>query len=426
MKPIFLVDGVRTPIIKMRGKANPFSASDLAVVAGQQLFLRSGLPKEAVDEVIFGCVMPAPEEANIARLIGLRLGLPVDTTAYTVQRNCASGMQAIDSACMSIASGRSEVVLAGGVETMSHAPVLWSPPMVQWLSEVMHSKRMLQRLKNILRLPWSKLAPVIGLLRGLQDSFVNLSMGQTAEKIAQRFKIGREQMDTYAARSHARLSAAIDEERLSDEICLLLSPNGERWSHDDGLRRGTDIAQLGKLKAVFDKPYGSITAGNSAQISDGASCLLIASEKAVAQYSLKVKARLVACEWAALDPSQMGLGPVHAVHRLLDHCRLKVENIDCWEINEAFAAQVLACLEAFKDQDYCVSQLKRKSVLGEIDQEKLNIDGGAVACGHPVGMTGARIVLHVANLLERLGKQKGVAALCIGGGQGGAMLIARE
>ena len=425
MRPVFLVDGVRTPIMKMRGKANLFSASDLAVVAGQQLFLRTGLPKEVVDEVIFGCVMPAPEEVNIARLIGLRLGLPMSTPAYTVQRNCASGMQAIDSACMSIASGRSELVLAGGVEAMSHAPVLWSPSMVQWLSDVMRSKGMFRRLQNILCLPWSKLAPIIGLLRGLQDSFVNLSMGQTAEKIAQRFKIKREQMDAYAARSHARLAAAIDEERFGDEICLLLSPSCEHWNHDDGLRRGTNSSQLAKLEAVFDKPYGDITAGNSAQISDGASCLLIASEKAVTKYSLSVKARIVACEWAALDPSQMGLGPVHAVSRLLNYCHLKVDNIDCWEVNEAFAAQVLACLVAFKDKAYCALQLERKSVLGEIDQEKLNIDGGAVACGHPVGMTGARIVLHVANLLIRLGKQKGVATLCVGGGQGGAMLIAR-
>ena len=424
-RPVYIVDGSRTPQLKAQGKPGPFTASNLAVGAGRPLLARHPFEPSDLDEVILGCVMPGPDEANIARVVALRLGCDKHVTAWTVQRNCASGMQALDCALGNIASGRCDLILAGGTESMSHAAVLLNTQMVAWLGDWSRAKTITHKLKVISKLRGAHFKPIIGLLRGLTDPVVGLSMGQTAENLAYRFNISREQMDAFAMASHQRLAQAQDEGHLG-EIEAIYDTHGRYYDSDDGLRRDTEMAKLAKLKPVFDREFGNVTAGNSAQVTDGAALLILASDKAVEKYQLPVLARIVDSEWAGVDPAQMGLGPAHAMAPLLKRNKLKVNDVDYWEINEAFAAQVLACLEAWKDTQYCRNELGLRSALGEIDQARLNIDGGGISLGHPVGASGARIVLHLAHVLKRNDAQRGIASLCIGGGQGGAMLIERE
>ncbi len=423
-RPVYIVDGARTPFLKARGKPGPFKAADLAVAAGKALLVRQPFAPETLDEVILGCIIPGPDEANIARVVSLRLGCGKKVPAWTVQRNCGSGMQSVDCAALNIAHGRSELVLAGGTEAMSHAPVLWSEAMVAFLGEWSRARSIPAKLGVLARLRPAHLKPVIGLILGLSDPVVGLSMGETAEELAYRFGISRPQMDAYALESHRRLALAQDEGRLT-EIAPLYDSRGNVYERDEGLRRDVDMASLARLKPVFDRPFGNVTAGNSSQITDGAAWLLLASREAVDKYGLKVLGRIVDNEWAGVEPAQMGLGPVHAMAPILKRQGLKTEDIDFWEINEAFAVQVLACMAAWQSADYCRTELGYTAPFGAIDRNRLNVDGGAVALGHPVGCSGARIVLHLLHLLQRNQARRGMASMCIGGGQGGAMLIER-
>ncbi|KAA3628031.1 MAG: acetyl-CoA C-acetyltransferase [Proteobacteria bacterium] len=424
MRPqsVYVVDGTRTPFLKARNGPGAFSGSDLAVAAGRALLMRQPFAPDAIDEVILGCMIPSPDEANIGRVVSLRMGCGHRVPGWTVQRNCASGMQAIDSALHNIASGRADLVLAGGTDSMSHAPVLWGRAMVEWLVAWQTARDLPTRLKAIGRLRPRHLVPVISLLRGLTDPTVNLSMGQTAEIVAQRFAIDRDAMDAFAVTSHQRLSAAQATGSL-DEITPLFDEKGGLYETDDGVRPDSSLDKLAKLKPVFDRKFGNVTAGNSAQITDGAACLLLASEAAVKRHQLPVIGRIVDVAWAGLDPAEMGLGPAHAVPMLLKRQRIRQERIDYWEINEAFAAQVLAVLAAWEDKAYCRDVLGLSGTFGTIDRDRLNADGGAIALGHPIGASGARIVLHALKVLQREGGRYAVASLCIGGGQGGATLI---
>ena len=372
-----------------------------------------------------GSTMPGPDEANIARVVALRLGCGNDVPAYTVHRNCASGMQALDSAAMSIASGRSDLILAGGIEAMSQAPLLLHPKMVNWLASWWGAKSFAAKMKALSRFRPGLLTPVIALLKGLTDPVVGMNMGQTAEQIAYRFNISREMMDQFALDSHLKLHAAQQNQDLT-EVESIYDASGKVYELDDGVRADSTLEKLARLRPAFDKPYGLVTPGNSAQITDGAAALVVAGESAVKKYKLPVMARIVSTEWAALSPSEMGLGPAHSIAPLLKSQGLKPDSIDYWEINEAFAAQVLAVVAALKDKNYCKNFLGLGSAVGDIPLDRLNIHGGGVSLGHPVGASGARIVLHLAKILEARGAKRGVASLCIGGGQGGAMLIERE
>lgn len=422
MGVVYIVDGVRTPYLKARAEPGPFSAADLAVAAGRDLLLRQPFAPTAIDEVILGCVMPRETEANIARIVALRLGCGVKTPAWTVQRNCASGMQALDSAMKDIQSGRCDLVLAGGAEAMSHAPLIWNTEMTRWLGQLRTAKSWRERLAGITQFRPAFLRPIPALLCGLTDPLVGLNMGQTAEILAHQFHITRQQMDEFALRSHQRVATAYDENRLT-EIVPLYDHDGHCYQIDTGLRRDTTLQKLATLPPFFDKPYGSVTAGNSSQITDGATMLILASEKAVKQYQLPVLGRIIDVQWAALSPEIMGLGPVLAATPLLQRHHLEINDIDYWEINEAFAAQVLACLSAWKSVEFCRENFSLSRAFGAPDMERLNVDGGAIALGHPVGSSGARIVLHLLNVLKRHNARRGVAAICIGGGQGGAMLL---
>lgn len=422
-KSVYIVDGSRSPFLKARGRPGPFQASDLAVQAASPLLLRQPFAAEELDEVIVGCVGPSADEVNIARVISLRLGCGDKVPAWTVQRNCASGMQAIDSAFSNILLGKSDMVLAGGAEAMSHSPVLFNHHMVNFLADMNRAKTPIQKIKTITKFRPKFLTPVIGLLKGLTDPVIGLSMGQTAENLAHKFNITREDMDSFAVDSHLRLVAAQANGIFDNEMEIAYDDKGKAYDTDDGVRPDSSIEKLAKLRPVFDKKHGNVTAGNSAQITDGASWVILASEEAVKKHKLDVMGRLIASNWAGLDPRHMGLGPVHSTVPMLRDQNLTADDIDYWEVNEAFAAQVLACTAAWNDSQYCQQHFGLDNAFGEVPHEKLNVDGGAISMGHPVGASGARIVHHVLNVLQRNNSKLGVATICIGGGQGGAMLV---
>jgi len=425
LAPVYLIDGARTPFLKARGGPGPFSASDLATQAGRALLLRQPFAPSDCDEVILGCAAPAPDEVNIGRVVALRMGCGHAVPGWTVMRNCASGLQAIDSAMSQIRLGRSHLVLAGGVDALSRTPLLYSDAMVRWFSEMATKKTVPAKLQHFLRLkPSQLLSPVIALLRGLTDPVVGLSMGQTAENLAHRFGINRAEMDAFSVRSHQRAQAGLQSQAFK-EIVPILDDKGKIYAVDDGVREDSSLEGLAKLRPVFDKPYGNITAGNSSQVTDGAAWCLLASEQAVQRYGLKPMARLLDLQWAGLDPAQMGLGPVHAALPLMHRHGLQHRDIDLWEINEAFAAQVMACIRAMADTEYCRTALPQLEGMaaGMLDESRLNIHGGAIALGHPVGASGTRITLHLAHALAQQQQRRGIAAICIGGGQGGAILM---
>jgi len=430
-KAIYIIDGARTPFLKSRNRPGPFSASDLATAAGKSLLVRQAFAPDELDEVILGCAAPSVDEVNIGRVAALRMGCGLKVPGWTVMRNCASGMQALDSAIANMLSGRSSLVLAGGVDALSRVPLLYSDLMVMWFSGLMAAKSPLQKAGMFLKLkPAQLLAPVIGLVKGLTDPYVGLLMGQTAENLAYRFGIGRREMDEFAARSHERVLRAQETRFFSDahdglapEISPIYDDKGDLFGDDDGVRKDSTAESLAKLKPVFDRKYGNVTAGNSSQITDGAAWLVLATDEAVKRHKLEPRGRIVDSQWAGLDPAQMGLGPVHAATPILKRHGLALDDLDAWEINEAFAAQVLGCLAAWKDEQYCRDELGLDRAAGELDPDKLNVDGGAIAIGHPVGASGARIVLHLLHALKSLKGKRGIAAICIGGGLGGAMLV---
>ena len=419
---VYVVDGARTPFLRARGRPGKFAAADLALQSAQPLMLRQPFAAEQLDEVILGCVGAAANEANIARVVSLRLGCGDAVPAWTVQRNCGSGLQAVDTAFRNIANGSANMILAGGVEAMSQAPLMFNRPMVDLISDFYQAKSVGQKISALAKIRPAHLKPVISLLIGLTDPVVGLSMGKTAEILASRFRISKDAMDAYAVRSHQRLAAAQNEGRL-DEIEVVYDQEGKSYIADDGVRPDSNVDSLAKLKPVFDRNHGLVTAGNSAQVTDGAAWVLLASEAAVKQHKLTPLGRTVDCDWAGLSPAEMGLGPAYAASTLMKNNKLGIADIDYWEINEAFAAQVLACVRALADKEFCRSELDRSSAIGEIDQERLNVDGGGISLGHPVGASGARIVLHMLKTLQRTKSERGIASLCIGGGQGGAMLL---
>lgn len=422
-EPVYIIDGARTPFLKSRNTPGPFSASDLATLSGRALLARQAFAPAALDEVIVGCVSPGVDETNIGRVISLRLGCGHKVPGWTVMRNCASGMQALDSAIANIQRGRASLVLAGGVDALSRTPLFYSAQMVQWFSSMGAARSLGEKLKLFARLrPAALLSPVIGIVRGLTDPVVGLMMGQTAENLAWKFGITRQEMDAFSVESHRRVAAAQDAGHFA-EIVPLIGADGTVYKSDDGVRRDSSMESLARLKPFFDRTYGTVTAANSSQITDGAAWLLLASAAAVEQWKLEPLGRITDTQWAGLDPALMGLGPVHASTPILQRHNLQLSDIDAWEINEAFAAQVLGCLRAWNDDDYCRSELGLTQALGQLDQTRINVDGGAIALGHPVGASGARIVLHLLHVLRRRQARRGIATICIGGGQGGAVLV---
>lgn len=420
---VYIIDGARTPFLKARGRPGPFTPVDLAVQCGRPLLLRQPFAPQAFDQVILGCVNVISEEMNPARVAALRLGLGEDMPAFTVQINCGSGMQSIDTAARYIREGSADLILAGGTEALSHSPLLLRQDAVEWLSDLQQARSPAAKLQAASQFQPGMLKPVIGMERGLTDPIAELNMGQTAEVVAHLFGITRQQADEYALQSHQRLAHAQAEGWLDNEVVPVISRDGELYQTDDGVRSDNSLDALAKLDPVFEPPHGQVTAGNSSQITDGASWIILASEQAVKEHGLEPIAKMVDSQWSALDPQIMGLGPVLAVTELLKRSGHAKDEIDLWEINEAFAAQVLGCLAAWEDADFCRTVLDLQQPFGPLDRERLNVDGGAISLGHPVGTSGNRIVLHLVNALRRKQLRRGIATECIGGGQAGAMLI---
>src|SRR2546423_13247023 len=413
-EPIYVVDGARTPFLKSKNRPGPFAASELATQAGRALLMRQPFRPDELDEVILGCAAPSVDEVNIGRVAALRMSCGQKVPGWTVMRNCASGMQAVDSGINNIPAGRSKLVLAGGVDALSRAPLLYGDRMVLWFSDMAAARSTGQRLALFARMPvGAVLKPVIGIMKGLTDPMVGLLMGQTAENLAHRFGITRAEMDAFSVKSHRKVAAAQAAGHLAPgggEVEALYDANGKAFSLDDGVRSDASVESLAKLRPFFDRKYGNVTAGNSSQITDGAAWLLLASEEALKEKGLQPIGRIMDAQWAGLDPAQMGLGPVHAATPILKRNNLRLNDLDYWEINEAFAAQVLGCLAAWKDEKYCREELGLDGPMGSLDEEKLNVDGGAIALGHPIGASGTRIVLHLPTTPKRTGQKKGKAS----------------
>lgn len=417
--PVYVIDGMRTPFIKEKKKYGPWSASDLAVQCSNQLLNKLQFSPHLIDEVIAGCVIPSEDEANIARIIALRLGAKESTPAYTVARNCASGMQAVHSACQSIASGSAHCVLAVGTEAMSRAPFIYNETAYHAL---IASKDPISLLKNLVTKRPNFFKPIVALKHGLTDPLYRMMMGQTAEEIAYNFGISREQMDEFSVQSHQKAHQAW-EDQVYSEVCPLFDyQNAKVVVRDDGIRSESSVEKLSKLKGVFEK-FGNITVGNSSQVTDGAGVLLLASEHMVKKHRLEPLGQITAQAWTGCQPQMMGLGPVQAMAKIMLSQKLTCEDIDFFEINEAFAAQVIGCLQCFSDKDKAKSFGKIDHDFGSICPTKLNIHGGSVALGHPVGASGVRIILRSLYQLKEHNKKKALASLCIGGGQGGATLV---
>ena len=420
----WILGGVRTPFAKAGTAFARVPVYELGRIALGEVLARHEVDPGSLDEVILGnCAQPA-EAANAARVTALRAGVPARVPGFTVHRNCASGMESVADALFRIGGGAARLILAGGMESMSQIPLMYAYEYGVWLEGLMRARTPVQKLAALARFRPALLRPRISLMEGLTDLTCGLNMGQTAEVLAREFRISRERQDEFALESHRRTIAA--REKLREEIVPMFAPPSYEMVQDDvGPREGQTIEALAKLKPFFDRRNGTVTVGNSCPGTDGAVALLIGSDELARRWPVPPLGRIRAFAFAGLDPRRMGLGPVFAMARVLGEAGLEIEDIDLFEINEAFAAQVLACLEAARSAEFARAELGRDRALGEIPREKLNVNGGAIALGHPVGASGARLLLTLLLELRRRGLKRGMAALCVGGGQGAAFVVER-
>jgi len=389
LQEVFIVSAVRTPIGKFGGKLAHLTSPDLGVVAAKAAMERAGVKPEQIEETIFGSARQAGNGPNPARQISVRSGVPKEVSAYTVNKACASGMQAIALGYQGIATGNMDCVLTGGTESMSRVPYY------------LDGGRWGYRLGN------QEL--VDGMYRdGFSCPLCKLVMGETAEVLAEQYKIGREEQDQFALRSQQRAEKAIAAGRFKEEIApvtIETKKGNEVMEQDEHPFLGATLEKMAKLPPVFSKT-GSITAGNSSGITDGAAALVLASESFVKKNGLKPMARITAVTSAGVDPRTMGVGPVPALKKMEAKYGLKLKDFDVIELNEAFAAQVIAC-----DREL------------HMDPEKLNVNGGAIALGHPIGCTGARITVTMLHEMLKQNSKRGVASLCVSGGMGMALAL---
>ena len=421
---VVVVAGCRTPFVRAGADFRHLSALQLGQIVATETLQRSGCDPRWVDEIVFGNIGQPAEAANIARVIALRAGIPPERPAYTVQRNCASGMQAITSAAERIQSGQARVVLAGGTESMSQIPVQYPLIFNEWMGEWLRARSTPQRLRMLLRFRARMLTPRSALLTGLTDGYAGINMGQTAEVLAREFGIAREAQDLYACESHRRAVAARD--RLQEEIVPVPSADQKTWiGRDIGPRDDVSIERLSRMKPYFDRRSGTVTVGNSCPITDGAAAVLLMRRDAARDLGMPALGVLRGWDYAGLEPERMGLGPAYATPRALRKAGLRWGDIGLIELNEAFAAQVLANLRAFERGVTRPGVLPLEPI-GPVDRDTLNVNGGAIALGHPVGASGARLVLTLLHEMARRHVARGLATLCIGGGQGAALVFERN
>ena len=421
----WILSGVRTPFAKAGSVFKRVPSYELGRIAAAEVIARADLDPGRIDEVVFGhCAMPA-EAANSSRIVALRAGVPERVPAATVHRNCASGMEAVANACLRIAAGDASLVLAGGMESMSRIPLQYTYEYGDFLEGLMRAKSPLAKLGAFARFRPAMLTPRIAIAEGLTDLVCGLNMGQTAEVLSREFHITREQQDAFALQSHQRALAA--RERLREEIVPVYpGPSYEVVRDDVGPREGQTLEALARLKPYFDRRNGTVTVGNACQVTDGAAALLIGDDATAAQWPTPPLGRIRSFAFAGLAPSRMGLGPVFAMAQALAKAQLTLADIELFEINEAFAAQVLACLAAARSERFGRDELGLDGALGTIPEDRLNVNGGAIALGHPVGSSGARLLLTTLHEMRRRGARLGLASLCVGGGQGAAFVLERS
>jgi len=419
-----IVDGVRTPFAKSGGPLAAVSAAELGRLAVSELLARSEFLAEKVDEVVLGnCGTPA-DAANIGRVVSLAAGIPRSVPAFTVHRNCASGMEAIAQAWYKIASGAASAVVAGGTESMSEYPLLWSRGLTRAFAGWQRAKTLPAKLAAALAVRPGDFAPRVAIAEGLTDPVCGLNMGETAERLAKEYRISREAQDEFALLSHQRAVAATESGRLAQEIApVYVPPRYEPLAQDFGPRANQTMAALAKLKPYFDRRHGTVTVGNSCPVTDGAAALLVMEESRARAEGYKPLGRIRSFAFAGCDPSRMGLGPAYATPLALDKAGLRLADIDLIEINEAFAAQVIANEIVFASAQFAAQELGRAEAIGGIDRSRMNVNGGAIALGHPVGVSGTRLVLTLLEEMRRRGVALGLATLCVGGGQGAAMIV---
>jgi acetyl-CoA C-acetyltransferase/acetyl-CoA acyltransferase len=412
MARLAIIDGIRTPFCKAGTDLRSLPAQELGRIAVSELLERTGLDRHIISQTIFGNVAQPPEAANIARVIALNANIPQDIPAYTVHRNCASGFEAITSAYEKMVAGQGDVFVVGGTESMSNIPLLFSTPAAEKFAALAKAKTFSQKLAGFGRFRPSDFKPRVGVLMGLTDPVCGLNMGQTAEVLYREFGISREAQDRFALESHQKVAKA--REKLREEIMTVFLPRGQFVDRDNGVRENQTLEALTKLRPVFEKHNGTVTAGNSSQLTDGAVALLVMSEDKARALGREPLGFLRGYDYVGVDPRQMGLGPAYAIPRVLERTNTRWEDVSLLEINEAFAVQVLA-----------VELVLRKQFGLEIDREKLNVNGGAIALGHPVGASGARLVLTLLKEIKRRDVRIGLASACVGGGQGAALLLER-
>ncbi|MBM79547.1 MAG: acetyl-CoA C-acyltransferase [Planctomycetaceae bacterium] len=426
MSEAVIVAGIRTPFVQAGTKLGSTPAPELGRLVVREIIDRHDLDPAEVDELICGNVASPVDAANVARVIALRAGIPKDKIAHTVSRNCASGMECVTQAYDRITSGRAKCVIAVGVDSMSHIPVFWSKTFSDKLFAVTKAKSAMQKLKALWKIKARDLTPQIGIKMGLTDPVTGMMMGDTADKLAREYDISRQEQDEFALKSHEKAVQAWDQARLADETMTIYpEPKSAAISADIGPREDQSMKRLERLKPYFDRKWGTVTVGNACQVTDGAVALLLMDAEYAEQLGYEPIGRIRSYAYAGCDPSRMGLGPVYASARALQDADMHSDDMDLVEINEAFAAQVLACTRGFENPpDGCTNAIGAEH-LGHIPEEKLNVNGGAIALGHPVGATGARLILTMLHELKRRDKATGLATLCIGGGQGGAMVVER-
>ncbi|OQW46089.1 MAG: acetyl-CoA acyltransferase [Proteobacteria bacterium SG_bin7] len=427
-RDVVIVEGARTPFAKSGTKLRDVHAAELGRVAMKGTIARANLDVNSVDEVILGNAGNPSDAVNIARVVALNSGIPKSVSSFTVHRNCASALEAVSSGYERIKSGTDEEVLVGGSESMSQMPLLFTQKFANIFGELAAAKTMAGKFAALSKLKLKYLAPRISIMEGLRDPFTGMMMGDTAELLAKEFKISRREQDEFALRSHQRAVEATKAGRLQEEIVPLYIPPkfSEVLTQDVGPRDGQTMEALGKLKPFFDKKNGTVTVGNSCPITDGAAVLLLMSREKAKALGFKPLVSIKGYAFAGLEPERMGLGPVYATAKLLKKLNMKLSDIGLIELNEAFAAQVLACEKAFASKSFAQEKLGLGDAIGEVDPSKLNVNGGAIALGHPVGATGSRLVLTLMKEMNRRKTQYGLATLCIGGGQGGSIILERE
>jgi acetyl-CoA acetyltransferase family protein len=427
-EPIYIVDGVRTPFAKAGTAFSETEAVDLGKAVVALLVARTGIDPFKIEEVIIGCVAQPVDSANVGRIVALRAGIPEPVPAITVNRNCASGLEAVTHAAEKMLAGRGDIFIVGGVESMSRIPLLFSHEAANKFSALARAKTIPQKLSALSSFRPADFQPRIGLLLGLSDPVCGCNMGQTAENLSRDFNVTREEQDAFAMSSHHKAIAA--RTKLKEEMTPVYLPkakNGQTsLEQDNGPRENQTMEALTKLKPVFEPENGTVTAGNSSQVTDGAAALLMMTERALKESGLTPLGRLEGYAYAGLDPSRMGLGPIYAIHRAEARTGLGLKDADIIEINEAFAAQVIACQKAANSLSYCKDHLMRDKPLGEIPDQILNVNGGAIALGHPVGVSGSRLVLTALKELRRRNANRALVSLCVGGGQGGALWLNRN